>query len=261
MYNKRNRFKVHSTVSSITSAIARIINPVNTIRMQKTLDLEGVDTKLKPHINDIMPFVEERLDEEERQRNIRIARQWAKSGVVLNPGLFDGADYGFEDEEDYFAYLRNHKKLQKKNKKESKRGSRGRGKNKRNDGYSYGLDYGTVDPDDFWEHRRALYGDDFEDDEDNDEKRYKHIYFYPDINDEGNVKEFYSLSDFNDFCGKNNYLVGSVDFENLKNWGVIHCCLDPVDLEYGDNTVITDNSYGGLYWTVEPDLSKSGKAS
>lgn len=260
MSNKRNRFKVHSTVSSIASAIARFINPVDTIRMQKTLDLEGVDTKLKPHINDIMPAVEERLDEEERQRNIRIAKQWAKGGVVLNPGLFDGCDYGFEDEEEYFAYLRNQKKLQKKNKKESKRGSRGRGKNKRNDGYSYGLDYGTVDPDDFWEHRRALYGDDFEDDN-NDENRYKHIYFYPDIEDEMTVKEFYSLAEFNEFCGKHNYLVGSVDFENLKNWGVIHCCLDPVDLEYGDNTVITDTSYGGLYWTVEPDLSKSVKTS
>jgi hypothetical protein len=208
-----------------------------------------------------MPAVEERLYEEERQRNIRIAKQWAKSGVVLNPGLFDGCDYGFVDEEEYFAYLRNQKKLQKKNKKESKRGSRGRGGKKRNnDGYSYGLDYGTVDPDEFWEHRRALYGDDFEDDE-NDENRYKHIYFYPDINDEGNVNEFHSLAEFNEFCGKHNYLVGSVDFENLKNWGVIHCCLDPVDLEYGDNTVITDTSYGGLYWTVEPDLSKSGKAS
>jgi hypothetical protein len=256
MSNKRNRFKVHSTVSSIASAIARFINPVDTIRMQKTLDLEGVDVKLKPHINDIMPAVEERLDEEERQRSIRIARQWAKSGVILNPGLFDGADYGFEDEEDYFAYLRNQKKLQKKNKKESKRGSRG-GKKKYNDGYSYGLDYGTVDHDEFWEQRRALYGDDFESD-DNDSK---HIYFYPDINDELSVREFYSLAEFNEFCGKNNYLVGSVDFENLKNWGVIHCCLDPVDLEYGDNTVITDTSYGGLYWTVEPDLSKSVKTS
>ena len=255
MSNKRNRFKVHSTVSSIASAIARFINPVDTIRMQKTLDLEGVDIKLKPHINDIMPAVEERLDEEERQRNIRIARQWAKSGVVLNPGLFDGSDYGFEDEEEYFAYLRNQKKLQKKNKKESKRGSRGRGGRKK-----YDYDYGTVDPDDFWEHRRALYGEDFEDDS-NDENRYKHIYFYPDIEDEMTVKEFYSLSDFNDFCVKHDYNVGAVDFENLKNWGVIHCCLDPVDLEYGDNTVITDNSYGGLYWTVEPDLSKSDKAS
>lgn len=254
MSNKRNRFKVHSTVSSITSAIARFINPVDTIRMQKTLDLEGVDVKLKPHINDIMPAVEERLDEEERQRNIRIAKQWAKSGaVLLNSGMFDGCDYGFEDEDDYFAYLRNQKKLQKKNKKESKRGSRGRGGKKK-------YDYGAVDPDDFWENRRALYGDDFEDDN-NDENRYKHIYFYPDINDEMTVKEFYSLAEFNEFCGKHNYLVGSVDFENLKNWGVIHCCLDPVDLEYGDNTVITDTSYGGLYWTVEPDLSKSVKTS
>jgi hypothetical protein len=33
--------------------------------------------------------------------------------------------------------------------------------------------------------------------------------------------------------------------------------LDPIDLEYDENTIITDNSYGGLYWTVEADLTKA----
>lgn len=257
----KGRNRIHSSVSSIASSIARFINPVNTIRMQRTLNLEGVDITLKPHINDLMPIIEERLEEEARQRNIAIARSWARSGKVLQNVLFDGADYGFEDEEEYFAYLHNQKKLRKQNKKKygestgsKKRGSRGSKKSRQslNDGYSYGL----VDPDDFWEHRRALYGDDFESD-DNDAK---HIYFYPDVEQEMDVVEFQSLSEFNEYCEKNGYEVGDTDFSNLQKWNVIHCCLDPIDLSYGEKSIVTDTSYGGLYWTVEPDLSKSKKA-
>ena len=74
------------------------------------------------------------------------------------------------------------------------------------------------------------------------------------------VVEFQSLSEFNEYCEKNGYEVGDTDFSNLQKWNVIHCCLDPIDLSYGEKSIVTDTSYGGLYWTVEPDLSKSKKA-
>ena len=69
-----------------------------------------------------------------------------------------------------------------------------------------------------------------------------------------NIKNFYSLKEFEIFCNQEGYTVGDVDLENLRTWSIVHCCLDPIDKKYGDNCIITDNSYGGLYWTVGDDL-------
>lgn len=238
----RNRSRIRNGALSLTKAIAKWINPVDTVRMQKTLDLSDVDTSVKPHINDIMPIIEEREEEEARQRNLEIARKWQNTCGVL----FGGDDYGFEDEEDYFAYLRNQKKLQKLNKKSyGKRGVRGGSKKHKRNLYDYDLD----NADDFWSYRRQLYGEDFNGDE-------KHIYYYPNIYDEGSAREFHSLSEFDKFCGEHGFVMGDTDYDNLRNWSVIHCCLDPIDLDYGDYAIITDNSYGALYWSIEGDMNQ-----
>ena len=50
--------------------------------------------------------------------------------------------------------------------------------------------------------------------------------------------------------------MSTTDYNNLMQWSVIHCCLDPISVEYGDKEIITDNSYGGLYWTVSEDITK-----
>jgi hypothetical protein len=42
---------------------------------------------------------------------------------------------------------------------------------------------------------------------------------------------------------------------SLINQYLTHCCVDPVTRE----DVITDTSYGGLYWTIKGDLSKYGE--
>jgi hypothetical protein len=98
-----------------------------------------------------------------------------------------------------------------------------------------------------------------DDDEDNYEEAYKNIKFYPDVTNEMSAIEFNSLKEFSDYCDEHGYAVGTTDYDNLKNWGVIHCCLDPIDLEYGEFAIITDSSYGGLYWTVEKDLPEDVK--
>jgi hypothetical protein len=83
-----------------------------------------------------------------------------------------------------------------------------------------------------------------------------------------NSSKFITESNKNSEYFKNDYFLsinssiesyGTTDYENLKNWGTVHCCLDPIDLEYGDYSIITDTSYGGLYWTVESDLPEDVK--
>ena len=111
---------------------------------------------------------------------------------------------------------------------------------------------GRKDYDEYWTNRHTMYDGEYDEYEDY-ESPYKLIKYYPDINNELSVIEFKSLKEFDDYCVVHGIYVGSVDYDNLKNWGIIHCCLDPIDLEYGDKTIITDSSYGGLYWTVSDD--------
>lgn len=261
----RARFtrNVISAAESLTRAIyTKYINPSNSERMQKTLDLDDVEGE-KPCINDVMIPISARIDEEERIVALEEARKWAGwsrnmtydcmgEDTMLLPYLNDGV-------------VLNPKQLKKLNKKlfngknsSSKRGSRGgKSKNKKKD-----IEYlGRETYDDYWANRESMYthGEWSEDDEENYEEAYKSIKFYPDITNELSVIEFSSLKAFSDYCDEHGYNVGVTDYENLKNWGVVHCCLDPIDLEYGEYAIITDTSYGGLYWTVEDDLPEDVK--
>lgn len=261
----RTRFTrnaLESVADAARKAFFKCINPTNLIRLQKTLDLSDVDSD-KPSINNIMIPIQERIDEEERLEQLEMARRWAKKGWSQGM-IYDcmGEDE-YYDEDGYVLTPKQIKKLNKKlskGKASSKRGSRGKGKHRDNVEYGGYEDFGE----DYWENRKTMYnhGEWDDDDEDNYEESYKKIKFYPDITNEMSVVEFDSLKEFNDYCGEHGYTVGTTDYENLKNWGTIHCCLDPIDLEYGDSAIITDTSYGGLYWTVEPDLhdeaAKSG---
>ncbi len=257
---KRARFTRNAldSVADIARKIfVKYINPTNLVRLQKTLDLSDVSDE-KPSINGVMIPIQTRLDEEYRQAELemeqRLKDAWSK-GM-----LYDcmGEDYIYDDE----GIILNPKYLKKKNRKlyeengkkksSSKRGSRGKGKKNNYDAQYVGYE----DYDDYWENRKSLYtnGEWDEDDEDNYESSYKTIKFYPDITNEMSVMEFHSLKEFSDFCDRRGYVVGSTDYSNLKNWGVIHCCLDPIDMEYGEFAIVTDTSYGALYWTVEADL-------
>ena len=254
----RQRFTrnaLESVADAARKAFFKCINPTNLIRLQKTLDLSDVDSD-KPSINSVMIPIQERIDEEERLEQIEMARRWAKHGWSQRM-VYDcmgEEDYLMDEDEGIILNAKQLKKLNKKlskGKSSSKRGSRGKGK--RPDKVEYG---GYEDfSEDYWENRKSMYTHgEWIDDEDNYEEAYKKIKFYPDITNELSVIEFDSLKEFSDYCNEHGYLVGTTDFDNLKNWGTVHCCLDPIDLEYGDYSIITDTSYGGLYWTVEADL-------
>jgi hypothetical protein len=115
------------------------------------------------------------------------------------------------------------------------------------------------DVDDLWSEGFSVHrGNSYDglDDEDNYEESYKSIKFYSDIENELSCREFDSIKSFSDFCSSNGYVLSPTDYNNILNLSVVHCCLDPISLEYGDKEIITDNSYGALYWTVSEDISK-----
>ena len=253
MYSKkRNRFTrdalVYSTDEvvkkpSITRAeYFRYISPSNDNRLQRTLDLVDISPEDKPSINTTMISICERIEEEERLANLEMARRWRErvSGWPANM-MYDcmGEDDYLLGDDGHVLTAKEIRKLNKKiyggkqDKKSKKRGKRGGKK-------------GRYDDEDI------IYGG--YDEYDDYDVPYKSIKFYPDITNELSVIEFSSLKDFSDYCDKNGYAVGETDMENLKNWNVVHCCLDPIDLEYGDYAIVTDASYGGLFWTVADDL-------
>ena len=261
----RKRFTRDALISSeasISKAVyKKYTTPSNEARLEATLGLVDVSDE-KPTIDGIMTSIMERYEEEERIKSIRLAQSWAKRGWP-NSMIYDCMG-----EEDYPVDIEGltAKEIKKLNK-------RLYGKNKSN---SYSEKKGKKrgrpskkslimeDSDDFWENRDTMFrhGEWSEDlEEEGYESGYKKINFYPDITNEMSVVEFDSLKEFNDYCSEHGYVVGETDYSNLKNWSVIHCCLDPIDKEYGDYAIITDTSYGGLYWTVEPDLPADVKES
>ena len=261
---KRARFTsdaLGSIADVAKKVFMRYVNPTDLVRMQKTLDLSDVSDD-KPCINRIMVPISARLDEEERiaeeERKKRLASVWSR-GMIYSCMGEDCYPYDYDEDDE--GIILNPKYLKKKNKKlydgkgKSKRGSRG---SKKKNGHAL---YGGYDEyDDYWENRKTMYENGEWSDEDDYEPAYKKIKFYPDITNELSVIEFDSLKAFSDFCDARGYVVGEADYSNLKNWGTIHCCLDPIDMEYGDFAIITDTSYGGLYWTVESDLPADVKS-
>jgi hypothetical protein len=253
MSNKRgSRGKSKSTVFKSCVVLGKIKYP-----RQETLDLLGI-VGMKPHINDVMPSIISRIEEAKRAKILSMARSWQR-GNNWHDMLYEcmGEDDYVIDEEDYdMLYDGLGRKLSVKQLKRLNKKLYGGGKKRDKAKYT---NYHDDEEDDYWNNRSTMFthgewSDD--DDEDGYEEPYKSIKFYPDIEDEMTYKEFFSLKEFDEFCKEHNYYVGSVDFSNLTNMSVVHCCLDPIDLEYGDNTIITDSSYGGLYWSVSEDLSK-----
>ena len=258
MSNKRG-----SRGSSKSKSKVLVYNIKDTDRLERTLDLRDIVGE-KPIINDIMPIIMKRLDSEHESHMAEIcSRIRNHRGILYGLGLddlccgIDDEDYGYDPYEEIKDGY-DSKRLRKLNKKLFREGNKGskKGGKKRDKRNVY--DY-LAEEDDYWNNRSTMYSnDEWNDDESNYENPVKSIKFYDDINDELSVREFDNLKDFDDFCEKNGYYISSTDYNNLVHWNVIHCCLDPISLEYGAKEVLTDNSYGALYWTVSEDMPKYG---
>ena len=230
------------------------------VQLQHTLDLSNVVGD-KPLINEVMERIMARLEEEHRKELLATAVRWSRGQFPTDCMIYDCMGDNEFDDEDYSdmalaALCSGKAKLKSLNKKLFKREHRGEKHSKGKKRYSR-----TEDMDDYWNNRHTMYPEDDFDNEDNVEDPYKCIKFYTDIENEMSVQEFYSLKDFNDFCQEKGYHVGCVDYNNLVNMTVVHCCLDPISKEYGENDVITDNSYGALYWSVSDDMTKQASIS
>lgn len=214
----------------------------NDVQLQRTLDLSDV-IGVHPHINDMMPAIVKRLEYEE---NLALMREYKRH---RGRGWADYMLYDCMGEDFYDPY-------EEINIKKGKKGKKSSGKKK----YSKHSKYDDSE-DDYWENRNTMFSKDEWDDENNYDEPYKSIKFYPDIENELSVIEFHTIKEFNDFCSKKGYITSVTDYNNIVNWNVIHCCLDPISLEYGQNEIITDNSYGALYWTVSDDITKKVEQS
>ena len=200
-------------------------------QLERTLGLVGVDGD-KPCINDIMCVICERLEREQKAADAEYYRRWYEKYGEDGYGGYMFYDCMGEDDfpDDDYPYYGLSKKEMKKLLKAQK-------KHKKHRHYIDDEDYGGVD------------------------NEWKEINFYEDIENELSVIQFSSIKDFSDYCEEEGINVGDVDGENLMNWDRIHCCLDPLSLKYGEKDLITDTSYGGLYWTVADDVDADGVAA
>lgn len=154
----------------------------------------------------------------------------------------DDDEFDYEEYEDdiFDGYSKSKKKWKqtreqlikstKKNKKDKKRGKRGNKKKK-----PFVFDEEDIKFD-------ALSNDD------------KVIYYYRDVNDPDQAEIFFNLHDFDNFLTEEGIEVTQEEVNNLMINEVTHCCINPdIRQTNGEVQLITDTSYGGLYWTCNPE--------
>lgn len=76
----------------------------------------------------------------------------------------------------------------------------------------------------------------------------KIIYFYNDIDTPDDVEIFYNVFDFDKFLDEEGISVNDSEIDNLLNRSVSHCCINPIERLKGNNTLLTESSYGNLRW-------------
>lgn len=78
----------------------------------------------------------------------------------------------------------------------------------------------------------------------------KTIYYYPDYHDKDNRLEFNTLSGFSEFCEENGYIVSDTVANDIMFRRVSHCCLCPMSREYGMYEIMSEDSYGTMFYEV-----------
>jgi len=198
---------------------------------ENTITLSGVNGT-RPIINSLMPSVERlSLEKKKKKSTVKVIYD-GMTDMLKNVFSFDGLDYdddnyhNFSDEYDYTydSFVERCSKGRKGKKKQKK---------------------------------ALLFPDDLDETAYDIGTERKFIKFYNNINNEHDVIEFKNIKEFSDFCDKHDYYVSKTDADNLERWTTIHCCLFPLDNEYGVRSIVTDNSYGGLYWSVSDETMAS----
>ena len=133
--------------------------------------------------------------------------------------------------------------------------------------------YGIDDPYDMTDWRDWTYDDDYPDDDDgvyydNDDYDYeedifgnkieteeKEIYFYEklDFSDDGYEDNQYdhlfnNIKELKDFCTENGINLPNSELEAIKYRHASYCTFDPLDKDKGLLTLLSDNSWGSLWW-------------
>lgn len=225
-----NKKKRHFTRDSYSSSGIRVLLiPRDDEQLSRTLSLEGVVGD-KPCINDVVGATMARLEAEYMNNAVREYMNWANMVYSCM-----GEDrLPFDDDDDLEGYEFDEKGCMILNPKKRKRHAR--------------REYRKSE-------KRSRARHHYDEDE-TYEAPVQVIKYYPDVENELSVIEFNSLKEFENFCDKSGIVVNTVDYSRLLRENEVHCCLDPIDMDYGDKVLITDTSYGGLYWTVSEDVNK-----
>lgn len=98
--------------------------------------------------------------------------------------------------------------------------------------------------------KKYNYDDDFNDVEviDGSDSSSKVIFFYYDYHYKDERLEFNSLKDFNDFCLGMGYEVPKYVSDDLAYRSESHCCLNPLSVSKGDLEIMSEDSYGNLFY-------------
>lgn len=99
--------------------------------------------------------------------------------------------------------------------------------------------------------KSSRYGDDDIDDVDvinDNDGSGKVIWFYYDYHYKDERLEFNSLKDFNDFCLGMGYDVPKYVGDDLAYRSESHCCLNPLSVSKGDLEIMSEDSYGNLFY-------------
>ena len=116
------------------------------------------------------------------------------------------------------------------------------------DSYDDGINYSK-----YYEDDDDCY--DYYDDDRCRENEQKEIYFYDKIDSCENAYEdnqydylFFNVQELKDFCTENGIHLPNSELEAIKYRKASYCTLDPLDRTEGELTLISDYSFGGLWW-------------
>lgn len=207
--------------------------------------------KNKPNLKNMFDKYIEQFNKEEDEKNKILNQEYVnylikKYGKNDNKILLDDNMYiqFDEDDDDDMGYGKSKKNWEQnkqelknylKNNKKNKRGKRGN-KNKKQK----------------YKNKEIIFN------EEDMMMDNKIIYFYRDINNPDHcVEMFYDLHTFDNFLEENGIEVDQEEVNNIMYRDVTHCCINPnIRQTNGEVKLITDNSYGGLYWTCHEDIEE-----